>query len=269
MGGGGHHEHMLADFRRRFFVSLLLSVPIALLSPMLQSLLGLEALGGFSGHLLVLFALSAAVYLYGGWPFLTGLVGELRQRRPGMMTLIGLAITIAFVYSSLVAFGLRGKVFFWELASLIDLMLLGHWIEMRSVMGASRALEDLAELLPKQAHRLRDDGSTEDVPVSELAEGDRVLVRSGEKIPVDGRVQALDGVIARHQRGVFVQADIQLHHAALAVTPGADRRLIRDAPAIALTVARDLIPLREAPQRDLREPGILVAEHLLRPALQV
>ncbi|MBD3237980.1 MAG: cadmium-translocating P-type ATPase [Candidatus Eisenbacteria bacterium] len=180
---------MAADFQRRFFASLLLTLPIATLSPMLQSLFGFAPLAGLPGQRYILFALSAAVYVYGGWPFLTGLIGELRARQPGMMTLIGLAVTIAFTYSSLVTFGLRGKVFFWELASLIDLMLLGHWIEMRSVMGASRALEELAELLPKKAHRLRDDDATEEVPVSELRSGDRVLVRPGEKIPVDGQIR--------------------------------------------------------------------------------
>ncbi len=187
---------MAADFRRRFFVSLGLTLPIAGLSPMLRGLVGLGE-ATIPGSVYILFALSSVVYLYGGWPFLRGLVDELRDGRPGMMTLIGLAITVAYGYSSLVTFGLPGKVFFWELASLIDLMLLGHYIEMRSVMGASDALEKLAAMVPKQAHRLDDDGSTEDVPVDSLSEGDRVLVKPGEKIPVDGVVR--DGSSAINQ----------------------------------------------------------------------
>ena len=112
----------------------------------------------------MLFALSSVVYFYGGWPFLTGIVRELTARRPGMMTLIALAITVAYFYSSAVVFGLAGEPFFWELATLIDVMLLGHWIEMRSVMGASRALESLGPTAAGEAHRLLPDGTTEDVP---------------------------------------------------------------------------------------------------------
>jgi len=113
-------------------------------------------------------------------------VEELRARAPGMMTLIALAVSVAYFYSSAVVLGLSGKVFFWELATLIDIMLLGHWIEMRSVMGASRALEALVKLMPTVAHRLEDGDRIEDVPVAMLRAGDRVLVRPGEKIPTDG-----------------------------------------------------------------------------------
>ncbi len=189
-GGGhaSHHAHMVADFRRRFFISLAATVPILVLSPMLQSALGLERALGFPGDRYVLFALASFIFIYGGWPFLKGLFREVGQASPGMMTLIALAITVAYVYSSVVAFGLSGKVFFWELATLIDIMLVGHWIEMRSVMGASRALEELAKLVPKEAHRLNDDGSTNEVPVSELRQGDLVLIKPGEQIPVDGKV---------------------------------------------------------------------------------
>ncbi|MFP4070748.1 MAG: heavy metal translocating P-type ATPase, partial [Desulfovibrionales bacterium] len=182
-----HHAHMVADFRRRFWISLILTLPMLALSPMLRSFAGLTEELGFPGDMYVLFGLATAVYFYGGWPFLKGLVKEVSKAEPGMMTLIGLAITVAYGYSSLVAFGLPGKVFFWELASLIDVMLLGHWIEMRSVMSASGALEELAKLVPKEAHKLTN-GSTEDVPVAELEKGDRVLVKPGEKIPVDGVV---------------------------------------------------------------------------------
>jgi len=185
---GRHEGHSVADFRRRFWVSLALTVPILALTPQLQSLLGVPGILAFPGSTFVLFALSAAVYVYGGRPFLKGFVREMRARTPGMMTLIAVAITTAFAYSALVAFGLPGMPFFWELATLVDIMLLGHWIEMRSVGEASQALEALARLLPGEAHRLRDDGSTEDVPVESLRVGDRVLVKPGEKVPADGEV---------------------------------------------------------------------------------
>ena len=139
---------MVADFRRRFWVAAALTVPILVLSPLLQQLFGLERLLTFPGDRYVVFTLASAVYVYGGWPFLTGLVEELRARQPGMMTLIGLAVSVAYLYSSAVVFGLQGRLFFWELATLIDVMLLGHWIEMRSVMGASGALEALVRLDP-------------------------------------------------------------------------------------------------------------------------
>ena len=179
---------MVADFRRRFWVSLALTIPILALSPMIQAALGLEAALAFPGDRYLLFALSAVLFFYGGWPFLTGLASELRQREPGMMTLIALAIAVAFVYSSAVVFGLAGRVFFWELATLVDVMLLGHWIEMRSVMGASGALEALVRLMPATAHRLSEAGDTEEVSVDELAAGERVLVKPGEKIPTDGEI---------------------------------------------------------------------------------
>ena len=181
---------MVADFRRRFWVSLALTVPVLATSQMLADLLGLSRVLVFAGKGYVEFAFASAVYFYGGWPFLTGLVDELRKRLPGMMTLIALAITVAYAYSALVVFGLPGSVFFWETATLIDIMLLGHWIEMRSVLGASRALEQLVRLLPVEAHRLRPDGSIEEVPLEALQPGDRVLVKPGEKIPTDGHVVA-------------------------------------------------------------------------------
>jgi Cu2+-exporting ATPase len=155
---------------------------------MIQTFLGFKQAFGFPGDAYVLWALSSFVFFYGGWPFLKGLVDELKDREPGMMTLIAIAITIAYAYSSVVVFGLSGKVFFWELATLIDIMLLGHWIEMKSVMGASRALEELAKLMPSDAHKVKEDGSTEDVPIEELEAGDRVLVKPGEKVPIDGEV---------------------------------------------------------------------------------
>ena len=188
---GGHHDHhahMVTDFRRRFWVALVLTVPILLLSPLIQGVLGIAEALQFPGDLIALWGLSTAVFVYGGWPFLKGIYEELADRTPGMMTLIAVAITTAYVYSSAVVFGLPGSIFFWELATLIDVMLVGHWIEMRSVMGASKALEELAKLMPQTAHRLTDSGDTEEVPLDELQHGDRVLIRPGEKIPADGDV---------------------------------------------------------------------------------
>ena len=183
-----HHAQMVADFRRRFWFSLVLTLPILALAPLIQETFGLERLLRFPGDSYVQFAFATAVFFYGGWPFLKGLFDELTQRSPGMMTLIGMAVIVAYVYSSAVVFGIPGKVFFWELATLIDIMLVGHWIEMRSVMGASGALEELVKLIPSEAHRITESGETEDVPVSELKEGERVRVKPGEKIPVDGQI---------------------------------------------------------------------------------
>jgi Cu2+-exporting ATPase len=128
------------------------------------------------------------VYFYGGYPFLKGIVNELRVRLPGMMTLIAVAITTAYLYSMAITFGLSGGVLFWELSTLIDIMLLGHWIEMRSVLGASQALEELAKLMPSDAHKLLSDGSVRDVPLDSLVVGDYVLVKPGEEVPADGEV---------------------------------------------------------------------------------
>ncbi|MBS3736379.1 copper-translocating P-type ATPase [Candidatus Bipolaricaulota bacterium] len=179
---------MVKDFRRRFWISLILSVPVLVLAPIIQGFLGLQEVLAFPGDSYVQFGFSTIIYFYGGWPFLTGLIDEFKDRRPGMMTLIGLAITVAYAYSSAVVFGLSGKIFFWELATLIDVMLFGHWIEMRSVMGASQALEELVKLMPSTAHLLKEDGLTEDVPIDELQPGDRVVIKPGEKIPTDGTV---------------------------------------------------------------------------------
>ncbi|MCK5610683.1 copper-translocating P-type ATPase [Candidatus Pacearchaeota archaeon] len=183
-----HHAMMIVDFRRRFWVSLILTVPILALSPLVQRFLGLEGRIDFPGDIYLLFALSSAVYFYGGWPFLKGIFSEIRSRSPAMMTLIAIAISTAYIYSSAVVFGLSGSVFFWELATLIDVMLLGHWLEMRSIMAASSALEELAKLMPSEAHKVMPDGSTRDIPLEELVVGDNVLVKPGEKIPADGTV---------------------------------------------------------------------------------
>ncbi|MDQ4075462.1 MAG: heavy metal translocating P-type ATPase [Chloroflexota bacterium] len=174
-------------FRERFWVSLLLSIPVLLYSPMLQDWLDFT-MPAFPGSEWIGPLFSIIIFIYGGLPFLEMAVPELQSRQPGMMTLISLAISVAFVYS-LVALFLPGtEGFFWELVTLIDVMLLGHWIEMRSVRQASRSLDELAKLMPDEAERIREDGTTESVPVDELREGDRVLVRPGASVPADGVV---------------------------------------------------------------------------------
>src|SRR5659263_453961 len=158
---GGHTGHMIADFRRRFWICLALTVPILLLSPAVQSAFHLKSLH-FTGDRYVLFGLATIVFVYGGIPFFKGIVREMRARRPGMMTLVATAITVAYAYSTAVVFGLTGKldmVLFWELATLVDVMLLGHWLEMRSVESASGALTSLAELLPADAHLVEEGGT--------------------------------------------------------------------------------------------------------------
>ncbi|KYG59466.1 heavy metal translocating P-type ATPase [Planococcus maritimus] len=182
--GHGGHEDMVEDFKKRFFISLILTLPVLAISPMIQHFLGVD--WRFDNDMYVLFALSTIVFFYGGWPFLTGGIAELKDKNPGMMTLIALAITIAYSYSTLVVFGWDGNQLYWELATLVVIMLLGHWIEMRSIMGASNALEQLVKLMPNEAHRLNDDKQVEDVPLSEIRNKDWVLVKPGEKIPVDG-----------------------------------------------------------------------------------
>ena len=182
-------QRMATDFRNRFIVSIILTIPILILSPLVQQALGFTL--RFEGDAIVLFLLSSAVFFYGGWPFYSGLVKEIRRRQPGMMTLIGVAIIVAYGYSSIAlfgVFGITGAIFFWELATLIDIMLLGHWVEMRSVMGTSRALEELVKLLPSQAHRVLDDGSEEEVPLESVRAGEKVRVKPGERVPVDGEV---------------------------------------------------------------------------------
>ena len=185
--GGRHEGHSVADFRRRFWICLALTVPVILISPGLPLIPGgrIVAVPGADWMLL---GLSSFLYIYGGVPFLKGLVRELRDRRPGMMTLVAVAISVAYFYSAATVVGIKGMPFFWELATLIDIMLLGHWIEMRSVGEASKALESLAKLMPSAAHRRDPDGTTTDVPLEQLQTGDVVLIRPGEKVPADGSV---------------------------------------------------------------------------------
>ncbi len=185
-GHANHHQHMIAEYRKRFWIALGVSIPILFLSPLIQAFLGFGTSLQFTGDKYLSFLLSSFVFFYGGFPFLKGMVDEIKKKQPGMMTLISVAVSVAYFYSSAVVFGLEGKVFFWELATLIDIMLVGHWIEMKSVMGASKALEELAKLMPSDAHLLKDDDTFVDVPLSDLTSGDKVLVKPGEKIPADG-----------------------------------------------------------------------------------
>ncbi len=186
-GHDKHAGHSPEMFRTRFLVSLALTLPILYFSEHIQGWLGYRAVQ-FPGAAWVAPALAIIVFFYGGWVFIQGAGRELAGRQPGMMTLIALAITVAFVYSLAVTLGLRGMSFYWELATLIDVMLLGHWLEMLSIQGASRALEHLASLVPPIAHRMTGTAMTEDVPVTALREGDIILVRPGEQIPADGIV---------------------------------------------------------------------------------
>src|SRR5665648_21887 len=188
MEGHNHHAMMIADFKKRFYVVLILSVPIVLLSSMIQKFIGVD--WQFTGSKYILLALSSVVFIYGGWPFFKGLVTEIKTKTPGMMFLIGFAITAAYIYSVAVVFGLEGMDFFWELATLILIMLLGHWIEMKSIAGASKELELLVQLMPADAHMVMPD-MVHDVKTETLKENDIILVKPGEKVAADGII--LDG----------------------------------------------------------------------------
>jgi Cu2+-exporting ATPase len=180
-----HAGHHTEDFLKRFWICLILTVPVLLLSEMIQHWFGFHI--SFSGNKYVLLLLGTVIYVYGGMPFLKGMVSEIQDKAIGMMALVALAITVAFIYSVAVIFGLRGMDFFWELATLIDIMLLGHWLEMRSQMAASRALESLIALLPSKVHVEKENGVT-DIDLKNLKNGDIALIKPGEKIPADGFV---------------------------------------------------------------------------------
>jgi Cu2+-exporting ATPase len=190
-GHGGMHEGHEQMFRRRFFISTLLSIPVLLYSETLQAWLGFSV-PAFPGSEWINPVFAVIVFAYGGVPFLQMAVPEVRDRSPGMMTLISMAISVAFVYSLASVVFPTQSAFFWELVTLIDVMLLGHWIEMRSVRRASSALDELAKLMPDTAERITDDGDTEEIPVSDLSEGDLVLVRPGASVPADGVVEEGD-----------------------------------------------------------------------------
>jgi len=183
MEGHNHHAMMIADFKKRFYVVLIMTVPIMLLSAMIQKFMGVD--WQFNGSKYILLALSTVVFIYGGWPFFKGSVTEIKTKTPGMMFLIGFAITSAYIYSAAVVFGLEGMDFFWELATLILIMLLGHWIEMKSVAGASKELELLVQMMPADAHMVMPE-MVHDVKTETLKENDIILVKPGEKVAADG-----------------------------------------------------------------------------------
>lgn len=186
-----HHNHrhnhntMIQDFKKRFWISLFLTIPILILSPMIQMFFHFSFILPYNVY--ILFLLSSIVFFYGGWPFLYGLYAECKNKNPGMMTLIGIAITVAYFYSVAIVLGLSGNEFFWEIVTLIDIMLLGHWIEMRSVLGASRALEFLVKMLPQNAHLIKGE-TIVDVELSDIKVNDIILIKPGEKVPADGKI---------------------------------------------------------------------------------
>jgi len=188
MGHEGHDKHAghnVSDFWKRFIICSIASIPVLALSHMIQLFLGFKF--SFMGAKYVLAALSTFIFIYGGYPFLKGLYDEVKDQAIGMMTLIGVAISVAWAYSFAITFGLQGMDFYWEMATLIDIMLIGHYFEMKSVMGASRSLELLVKMMPSTAHHLVN-GTVHDMPVSHLRIGDIVMVKPGEKVPVDGLV---------------------------------------------------------------------------------
>ncbi|TLG75432.1 heavy metal translocating P-type ATPase [Culicoidibacter larvae] len=178
-----HAGHHTGDFKKKFIISLFLTVPLVILSSTIQGIFGYQL--NFPGTEYVQLLLATALYFYCGLPFLKGAIAEIRDRAVGMMTLISVAITVAYFYSAATVFGFPGMDFFWELGTLISIMLLGHWLEMRSIMGASKALEALAELLPKKATKLVD-GQQVEVAMNDIHPNDLLLVRANEKIPTDG-----------------------------------------------------------------------------------
>ncbi|UFH60091.1 heavy metal translocating P-type ATPase [Sulfurovum mangrovi] len=173
-------------FKQRFIVSLIVTIPILLLSSTIQEWFGFVLI--LHNQNIIVLLLSSFIYLYGGWPFLTMMREEIRSLKPGMMTLISMAITVAYVYSASTLFFGQGKAFFWELATLVDIMLLGHYIEAKSLLSASSALSGLVKLMPQQAVRITPDGEQEEVSIEVLQVDDLILIRPGEKIPADGVV---------------------------------------------------------------------------------
>ena len=191
MGGMDHSMHM-GNFKQKFWLSLILAIPIILFSPMMGMSFPFQVT--FPGSNWVVLVLATILFVYGGQPFLSGAKMELKQKSPAMMTLIDMGITVAYVYSvySFIANLINPHThvmdFFWELATLIVIMLLGHWIEMNAVSNASDALQKLAELLPESVKRLKKDGTEETVSLKEVHEGDRLIVRAGDKMPTDGTI---------------------------------------------------------------------------------
>src|SRR5699024_2060961 len=182
---GNHHQHHIADYWRRFVISVIVSIPVIILSRMFQNWFGYSL--SFPGDKYVLAILSTFIFIYGGYPFLKGLYDEVKNKAIGMMTLIGIAITVAWAYSVAITAGLEGMDFYWEMATLIDIMLIGHYFEMKSVVGASNSLELLVKMMPSTANQVID-GKIKTVSVNDLEIGHLVMVRPGEKVPLDGIV---------------------------------------------------------------------------------
>ena len=186
MAGHDHHKMMIEDFKKRFLISLILTIPVLLLSPMIQQFFNYSL--SVPGNKYILMVLSSIIYFWGGWPFLKGFYSEIKQKGPGMMTLIAMAISVAYFYSTATVFGLQGMDFYWELATLIVIMLLGHWLEMKSVLGASKALQLLVSMMPAEAHRVNKNGEVEDVKLESLEIDDIIMIKPGEKVPADGMI---------------------------------------------------------------------------------
>jgi Cu2+-exporting ATPase len=180
------HSHHMEDLKQRFIFSVIVTIPILLFSSMIQMWFGFTI--DFPYMDLLTFALSTMIYFYGGWPFLTMMIEEIKSKEPGMMTLISMAISVAYFYSAITIFISEEKSFFWELATLIDIMLIGHYIEAKSILGASNTLEELVRLIPKKAMRFTHENELEEVDVSQLRVGDTILIHPGENIPADGEV---------------------------------------------------------------------------------
>src|SRR5579872_1699470 len=214
MPAGRHAEHAghsEAMFKRPFWIALLLTIPVLIYADLLQGVFGYQA-PLFPGSSWLAPVLSSIIYWYCGWVFLYGAFDELRTGRPGTMTLVALAISTAYFYSLAITFGLvAGMPFYWELATLVTIMLLGHWMEMRAIGSAQSALRELAKLLPDMAERITD-GRTQEVPISVLQVGDLVLVRPGGQVPADGKVaegesQVNESMITGESRPVEKRAD--------------------------------------------------------------
>ncbi|MBD3273126.1 heavy metal translocating P-type ATPase [Candidatus Dependentiae bacterium] len=180
-----HHNNMVKDFFRRFIICSVLTIPVLLLSKTIQEIISFKI--SFSGSSYILFICSSFIFIYGSIPFFKGFISEIKKFKPGMMTLISLAVSVAYIYSSFVFWqAIQGKIFFWEVVTLIDIMLLGHYIEMKSVLSASKSVEKLVSLLPSTVHLYVDENETKDIDIEKLEEGDKVLVKPGESIPADG-----------------------------------------------------------------------------------
>jgi Cu2+-exporting ATPase len=252
-------------FRRKFWGTLLLSIPTLVWSPMIQHWFDYQAIGGAPATRWIPAIFGSLVFAYGGWVFIKGAVGELTDRRPGMMTLIALAISVAFGFSLAVTFGFPGTDLWWELATLVTIMVLGHWIEMRSISQAQGALKELAKLLPDMAVRVVDE-RTEDVPASDLREGDTVLVRPGASVPADGVVRqgasdVNESMITGESRPVPKNVDDHGHRQRLRLSPGRGHRHRREDGTGRHHASRGSGTKLALPCAGARRPGRVCAHH--------